>query len=186
MGEIKKLADIVVEARAKGRKKMAVAYGQDSHTLEAVYAAYKEGLVDPILYGDKEVIEQVCAEHGIDVSVFTIVDEKVDVKCVAQAVQAVASGEADVLMKGLVTTEKYMRGILNKEAGLFPPKAVLSHVSVIEMPVYPKLFAVRTGSSRTLPVKEENGLARKGHRLSIGQTVSFSTKRAYRRVKLLT
>ena len=77
MGEIKKLADIVVEARAKGRKKMAVAYGQDSHTLEAVYAAYKEGLVDPILYGDKEVIEQVCAEHGIDVSVFTIVDEKV-------------------------------------------------------------------------------------------------------------
>ena len=142
MGEIKKLADIVVEARAKGRKKMAVAYGQDSHTLVAVYAAYKEGLVDPILYGDKEVIEQVCAEHGIDVSVFTIVDEKVDVKCVAQAVQAVASGEADVLMKGLVTTEKYMRGILNKEAGLFPPKATLSHVSVIEMPVYPKLLIV--------------------------------------------
>ena len=142
MGEIKKLADIVVEARAKGRKKMAVAYGQDSHTLEAVYAAYKEGLVDPILYGDNAVIEQVCAEHGIDVSVFTIVDEKVDVKCVAQAVQAVASGEADVLMKGLVTTEKYMRGILNKEAGLFPPKAVLSHVSVIEMPVYPKLLIV--------------------------------------------
>lgn len=142
MGEIKKLADIVVEARAKGRKKMAVAYGQDSHTLEAVYAAYKEGLVDPILYGDKEVIEQVCAEHSIDVSVFTIVDEKVDVKCVAQAVQAVASGEADVLMKGLVTTEKYMRGILNKEAGLFPPKATLSHVSVIEMPVYPKLLIV--------------------------------------------
>lgn len=142
MGEIKKLADIVVEARAKGRKKMAVAYGQDSHTLEAVYAAYKEGLVDPILYGEKAVIEQVCAEHGIDVSVFTIVDEKVDVKCVAQAVQAVASGEADVLMKGLVTTEKYMRGILNKEAGLFPPKATLSHVSVIEMPVYPKLLIV--------------------------------------------
>ena len=142
MGEIKKLADIVVEARAKGRKKMAVAYGQDSHTLEAVYAAYKEGLVDPILYGEKAVIEQVCAEHGIDVSVFTIVDEKSDVKCVAQAVKAVAEGEADVLMKGLVTTEKYMRGILNKEAGLFPPKATLSHVSVIEMPVYPKLLIV--------------------------------------------
>ncbi|MBQ1978749.1 MAG: phosphate butyryltransferase, partial [Alistipes sp.] len=42
----------------------------------------------------------------------------------------------------LVTTEKYMRGILNKEAGLFPPKATLSHVSVIEMPVYPKLLIV--------------------------------------------
>ncbi len=142
MGEIKKLADIVVEARAKGRKRLAVAYGQDSHTLEAVYNAYKEGLVEPIVYGEKAVIEQVCAEHGIDASVLTIVDEKSDVKCVAAAVQAVVKGEADVLMKGLVSTDKYMRGILNKEAGLFPPKGVLSHVSVIEMPVYPKLLIV--------------------------------------------
>ncbi len=142
MGEIKKLADIVVEARAKGRKRLAVAYGQDSHTLEAVYNAYKEGLVEPIVYGEKAVIEQVCAEHGIDSSVLTIVDEKSDVKCVAAAVQAVVKGEADVLMKGLVSTDKYMRGILNKEAGLFPPKGVLSHVSVIEMPVYQKLLIV--------------------------------------------
>ena len=142
MGEIKKLADIVVEARAKGRKRMAVAYGQDSHTLEAVYNAYQEGLVEPIIFGEKAVIEQICAEHNIDASVFTIVDEKSDVKCVALAVQAVVKGEADVLMKGLVSTDKYMRGILNKEAGLFPPKGVLSHVSVIEMPVYPKLLIV--------------------------------------------
>ncbi len=142
MGEIKKLADIVVEARAKGRKRMAVAYGQDSHTLEAVYNAYQEGLVEPIIFGEKAVIEQVCKEHNIDSSVFTIVDEKSDVKCVAAAVQAVVKGEADVLMKGLVSTDKYMRGILNKEAGLFPPKGVLSHVSVIEMPVYEKLLIV--------------------------------------------
>ena len=142
MGEIKKLADIVVEARAKGRKRLAVAYGQDSHTLEAVYNAYQEGLVEPIVYGEKAVIEQICAEHGIDSSVLTIVDEKSDVKCVAAAVQAVVKGEADVLMKGLVSTDKYMRGILNKEAGLFPPKGVLSHVSVIEMPVYQKLLIV--------------------------------------------
>ncbi len=142
MGEIKKLADIVVEARAKGRKRLAVAYGQDSHTLEAVYNAYKEGLVEPIVYGEKAVIEQICAEHNIDASVLTIVDEKSDVKCVAAAVQAVVKGEADVLMKGLVSTDKYMRGILNKEAGLFPPKGVLSHVSVIEMPVYQKLLIV--------------------------------------------
>ncbi|MBR2072602.1 MAG: phosphate butyryltransferase, partial [Alistipes sp.] len=49
---------------------------------------------------------------------------------------------ADVLMKGLVSTDKYMRGILNKEAGLFPPKGVLSHVAVIEMPGRDKLLSV--------------------------------------------
>ena len=35
---------------------------------------------------------------------------------------AVVAGDADVLMKGLVSTDKYMRGILNKDAGLFPPE----------------------------------------------------------------
>ena len=142
MGNIQHLSDIVVEARAKGRKRLAVAYGQDSHTLEAVCNAYKEGLVEPIIFGEKAVIEQVRAEQGIDTKVLTIVDEKSDTKCVALAVQAVVKGEADVLMKGLVSTDKYMRGILNKEAGLFPPKGVLSHVSVIEMPVYGKLLIV--------------------------------------------
>ena len=136
------LSQIVEEARKRGRKRLAVAYGQDSHTLAAVYGAYKEGLVEPTLYGDREVIEQVCKEEGIDVSVFTIVDEKKDVACVAKAVAAVVAGEADVLMKGLVSTDKYMRGILIKEAGLFPPKGVLSHVSIIEMPCYPRLLTV--------------------------------------------
>lgn len=139
---IQHLTEIVEEARKRGRKRLAVAYGQDSHTLAAVYDAYKEGLVDPTLYGERAVIEEVCKSEGIDVNAFNIVDEKSDVKCVQLAVAAVVAGQADVLMKGLVSTDKYMRGILNKEAGLFPPKGVLSHVSIIEMPCYPKLLIV--------------------------------------------
>ena len=118
---ITKLSQIVEEAQKKGRKRLAVAYGQDSHTLSAVYDAYNEGLVEPTLYGDKQVIEEVCGAEGIDCSIFKIVDEKSDVNCVRLAVAAVVAGDADVLMKGLVSTDKYMRGILNKEAGLFPP-----------------------------------------------------------------
>lgn len=49
---------------------------------------------------------------------------------------------ADVLMKGLVSTDKYMRGILNKDFGLLPPKGVLSHVAVLELPMYHKLLLV--------------------------------------------
>jgi phosphate butyryltransferase len=45
-------------------------------------------------------------------------------------------------MKGLLSTDKYMRAILNKEAGLLPPKAVLSHVTVIENAHYHKLLVV--------------------------------------------
>ena len=64
---IQHLTEIVEEARKRGKKRLAVAYGQDSHTLEAVYEAYKEGLVEPTLFGEKSVIEQVCAENDIDI-----------------------------------------------------------------------------------------------------------------------
>lgn len=137
---ITRLSQIVETARTRGPKRMAVAYGQDAHTIEAVHAACLEGLVTPTIYGDKSVILEVCASLGIDSSLFNIVDEKNDVKCVSLAVSAVATGQADVLMKGLVSTDKYMRGILNKEAGLFPPGGVLSHVSVVELPDYPRLI----------------------------------------------
>ena len=113
---MKHLSEIVDAARARGRKRLAVAYGQDSHTIEAVYDAYKDGLVEATLFGDKEVIEKTCAELGVDPAIFTVVDEKNPAKAVAAAVKAVAEGEADVLMKGLVSTDVYMRGILNKEA----------------------------------------------------------------------
>ena len=139
---ITKLYQVVEAALSKGRKRLAVAYGQDSHTIEAVYDAYKEGLVEPTLYGDKTEIEKTCAELGIDVNVFRIIDEKSDVNCVRQAVAAVAAGDADVLMKGLVSTDKYMRGILNKEIGLVPPKGILTHVSIVELPGYHKLLTI--------------------------------------------
>jgi phosphate butyryltransferase len=43
-------------------------------------------------------------------------------------------------MKGLCSTDKFLRAILNKETGLLPPKGLLSHVSVVENPNYPKLI----------------------------------------------
>lgn len=107
--------------------------------------------MEPTLFGEKKVIEQVCAENDIDIKAFNIVDEASDVKCVQQAVAAVVAGNADVLMKGLVSTDKYMRGILNKEAGLFPPKGVLSHVSIVEMPCYHKLLVISDVAVIPLP-----------------------------------
>ncbi len=139
---INHLTELVSSARELGKKRLAVAYGQDAHTIEAVYEATKEGIVEATLFGEKTVIESVCKELGIDVSMFKIADMKGDINCVKGAVSSVVAGEADVLMKGLVSTDKYMRGILNKEAGLFPPKGTLSHVTILEMPGYHKLLTI--------------------------------------------
>ncbi|MDE5632722.1 MAG: phosphate butyryltransferase, partial [Muribaculaceae bacterium] len=80
--------------------------------------------------------------EGIDAASWTVVDVNNTRKAVAEAVRAVSEGRADVLMKGLVSTDVYMRGILDKECGLLPPKGTLSHVSVIELPGREKLLTV--------------------------------------------
>ncbi len=139
---ITRLEQLIDEARNRGRKRLAVAYGNDAHTLGAVYEAWSKGLVEPTVFGDKAEILRLCSENNFDTSAFAIVDEKSDVRCVQLAVSLVSTGGADVLMKGLVSTDKYMRGILNKEAGLFPPKGTLSHVSVVEMPGREKLLCI--------------------------------------------
>lgn len=139
---ITQLRQIVEEARLRGRCRLAVAYGNDEHTLSAVAEAWKAGLVNPTVYGDKALIEQTCRSLGLPDGAVEAIECSSDTECVRRAVAGVAAGEFDILMKGLVSTDKYMRGILNKDAGLVPPKATLSHVSVVEIPGMNRLLCI--------------------------------------------
>ena len=121
-------------------KRMVAAWGVDSHTIEAASLASDMGFVKVTLVGDPDLIKKVCEDCKIDIAKFTIVEEKDELKAVAKAVQMVHDGEGDVLMKGLCSTDKFLRAILNKEVGLLPPKGLLSHVGVIENPNYHKLL----------------------------------------------
>ena len=122
------------------KKKMIAAWGVDGHTIAAAGKAVELGLIEATLVGDQELIAAQCQAEGVDINKFTIVHNPVELDAIAQAVQMVKEGQGDILMKGLCSTDKFLRAILNKEKGLLPPKAVLSHVSVIENPNYHKLI----------------------------------------------
>ena len=126
--------------RAKTRKRLVAAWAVDDHTVTAAYKAAELGIVDAILVGDKDMIAKVCEAEGLDITKLTIVHNPVEKDAITQAVDMVREGHGDFLMKGLCSTDKYLRAILNKERGLLPPKAVLSHVSVIRNPNYHKLI----------------------------------------------
>ena len=128
--------------RSKSKKRLVAAWAVDDHTVTAAGKAVQLGIVEATLVGDKDKILAVCEAEKLDPALFTIVDNKDELKSIAQAVLMVKNGEGDILMKGLCSTDKYMRGILNKENGLLPPKAVLSHVSVLQNPTYHKLIMV--------------------------------------------
>jgi len=143
---------IFTQLRSKSRKRLVAAWGVDDHTITAARLAVDKGIVKAILVGDADMINDVCKAEGINPSMFTIVDNKDELQSIAQAVDMINAGEADILMKGLCSTDKYVRAILNKERGLLPPKAVLSHVSVLENPNYHKLIIL--GDMAVIPAPD--------------------------------
>lgn len=137
---IRHLEQILEVVLTKPKKRLAAAYANDMHTIEALYNAVSQGVIAATLVGDEQVIHTNCDKLGIDPNCFTIIHEPIDTKATTKAVMLVRGGDCQLLMKGLVSTDKYMRAILNKEVGLLDPGAILSHVAVVENANYHKLI----------------------------------------------
>jgi len=133
---------LLEQVRTKPMKRLVAAWAVDDHTIQAARLAVEKGIVEAILVGDEKKILGVCTQEKINPAIFKIVHIEDELKAISTAVDMINSGEGDVLMKGLCSTDKYMRAILHKERGLLPPKAVLSHVTVVSAPTYPKLLIV--------------------------------------------
>ena len=148
-----KFEEIFAELQNRGaRKRMIAAWGVDSHTIAAAGKAVDLGLVDVTLVGDENMIAEACKEEGIDVAKFTVVHNPNELPAVAQAVNMIREGQGDFLMKGLCSTDKFLRAILNKETGLLPPKGTLTHCAVLENPNYHKLLFV--GDMAVIPAPD--------------------------------
>jgi phosphate butyryltransferase len=144
------IAQAIEAARTSGRKRIALAAAQEASALEAVVDAYKNGLAEPVLVGDLDAIEKIGAELGLDLSAFRKIEEKDLAKAAAMAVALVRTGEADMLMKGILDTSILLKAALNKETGLNTGRLV-SHVGVMESPSYHKLLFVTDAAINIAP-----------------------------------
>jgi phosphate butyryltransferase len=139
MEPIRTLDQLLESLKGEPPRKVAIAAGHDPHSIQAAARAAREGIARILLVGDRQRIESLCTDFGIDPGTFTILDEPDDSKAGVRARDLVVSGQADVLMKGLISTDKYMRLILDKEKGLLPKGSVLTHVTVLDMPEFQRL-----------------------------------------------
>lgn len=170
--KITKLEQMFDALRGSEKKRLVAAYANDAHTIEAVSKAIDLGIIEAALVGDIDTMKTVCAEHGIDAKKFEMVQEADSQKAAFKACELINQGKGDFIMKGLVSTDQYMRAILNKEVGLMKPKAVLSHVTVIENPAYHKLMLVSDVAVMPAPEFREklqlaNYLIKTAHALGI-------------------
>ena len=131
---------------------VSVAAAEDKELLLAVKTAAELGFVRPVLTGDPKAVGEICADIGL--KPLDILEAHGEEEAVAVAVKAVREGGAQVLMKGLVNTSIYMRGILNKEHGLRTGR-LLSMMAVYEAPGYHKLVYCSDSGINVAPNLEQ-------------------------------
>lgn len=140
MSEIHSFQEIYEHLGAQKRRcRIAVVCPDDECTRHAILEALKFGMADFLLVSSAEALASLPMEIIDNDAVITREADTPD-EAAYVCVEAVRRGEAQILMKGLINTDNYLRAILNKEHGLLPKGAVLTHLSVAQLSGYHKLL----------------------------------------------
>jgi len=147
------------------KKHVVVASPHDAHTLEALRMALENGIITYTLCGVKERMAIAAKEAGWP-KPETLVGDPAHPSCAAihyveddkeaaeLSVRLIDEGKGDFILKGSLSTEIILRAVLHSEEAKFGV-ANLSHVSLVEIPTYPKLFGITDGGMVPHPTLEE-------------------------------
>jgi phosphate butyryltransferase len=138
---LKSMSDLKGIVAGRPAKKLVLAAAQDQHSLSAVVRAWQDNIIEPILIGDKEGIQNICYENGYNFAGMRTIHEPDTEMSVEMAVKMLSSKQADILMKGKVGTSVLLKCVLNKEWGLRTGN-LLSHIALFEVETYHKLIFV--------------------------------------------
>ena len=122
-------------------RRLAVAAGDDEHTLAAVAKAYDLGIASPILIGDEEKIFSALERLKIDKTTFLIYPQSDPAEAAKLAVELVRKNEADFLMKGNCATPIFLRAVIDKEKGLATDR-LMTHCAILEVPALGRLIGI--------------------------------------------
>lgn len=138
--EIKSFKHLIEAVKNRPEKKLVAVNGIDANTLEALNDAVEMGLVSAVLTGHREQIEDTCKALNIDLTNYKIIHAETEKESVEKAVELIHTGGADYIMKGLISTDKFMKALLKREYGLVNAKSTLCHIAVMEHHNYHKLL----------------------------------------------
>jgi phosphate butyryltransferase len=153
--ELKNFQELIAKVQNNdSKKRVAVAAAHDEHTLEAVFRAAKDKLVEPVLIGDKEKIKKILKNLNVEFDEDSIISTNSDQEAAEKTVELINEKKADFIMKGKLQTADLLKAVVNKEKGLRTGK-VMSHVAILEVPTYHKLISITDGGMMMYPDLEE-------------------------------
>jgi phosphate butyryltransferase len=139
--------DILKLARKVSRRhkpRVAVAGAHDPIVLDVLCDAAHQGFAEPLLFGDETRIREIAATQGFDLTRCDIIDVDDPTAMARRAAEMARVGDADVLMKGNVTTATIMKAALDEEIGI-KTERLMSHVAVFEVKGYDRVMFMSDG-----------------------------------------
>ncbi len=154
--EYKNFEEVVKKARGIPRTRRGIVAGaEDLHVLEAAFEAKKEGIAFPVLAGDSLRIAELVKSLGHGTDDCRIIDVPAGENPARRAVEAIAAGEADFLIKGKLETKDLLKPVVDRKNNLHVERpdvrGLMSHVAFFRIPNYPKLVAMTDGGMVVYP-----------------------------------
>ena len=151
---MKNFDELLEAVEAHPLRKVAVAVAQDPSVIQAVVEARRRNIAEAVLVGDAGEIRSAAESAGMGLEGLEVMDEPDPIAAVAAATRIVSTGKADILMKGYVHTDDFLRGVLDKDHGL-RTGAIMSHVFVVEMRPWDRLVFITDGAMNIAPDLEQ-------------------------------
>jgi len=105
-------------AKSAGTPRVAIARAGAPLPMEAAQAATDAGIMTPLFTGEADMIGAEADKLGWDVSGYEIIETVGEEAAGMAAAQACGEGRADVLMKGQLHTDVFMKSALSRDNGL--------------------------------------------------------------------
>ncbi|GFE62979.1 bifunctional enoyl-CoA hydratase/phosphate acetyltransferase [Litoreibacter roseus] len=135
LSTVQAVAPAALIARAKGLPppRVAIARAGSALPMEAAKEAVEANMMEPLFTGEANVIRKLADDLQWDISGFEIIEAKGEAAAGQAAAEACGRGDADVLMKGQLHTDQFMKAALNRDAGLRTGKRLV-HIFHITHP----------------------------------------------------
>jgi phosphotransacetylase len=148
------MAKAVEESRKRPPMRIALSAAEDESSLAALEQARKMGLAAGVLVGERAAITGIMGDIGIDPAQYVIHDVPGQDEKARVAVSLVKSGDADILMKGMIPTSTFLHPIFAHETGLSAGNFI-SHTGVLQVPGFDRLIIQTDGGINILPTLEQ-------------------------------
>lgn len=135
-------------------RRAVVAAAHDTHTLQAILAAQRDGLIHPLFIGNKSEINKLYRDLGALVPEEDVIDADGDDDCARCAVAQIRAGRGQLLIKGMLPTGAMLKAVVDRESGIRNSR-VMSHVAILDVPSYHKLLYITDGGLVIAPDLEQ-------------------------------